>query len=88
MNARFKASFGKDLKNIKNPDVLARIKDAIEGVEAAQTLQDVAGLKKLKGGGNTFRLRIGEFRIGILLEKDSVVFVRCLNRKEIYRYFP
>ena len=35
-----------------------------------------------------FRIRIGDFRIGLRLENDTLIFVRCLNRKDIYRYFP
>jgi mRNA interferase RelE/StbE len=48
----------------------------------------VAGLKKLKGGGNYYRVRVGEYRVGLVIEGDSVTFMRFLDRKEIYRYFP
>ena len=45
-------------------------------------------LKKLKGAGGYFRLRLGDYRVGIALEQETVVFVRFLNRKDIYKYFP
>jgi mRNA interferase RelE/StbE len=45
-------------------------------------------LKKLKGGGNYYRLRIGDFRVGLSVEADKVIFVRVINRKDIYKYFP
>jgi len=32
--------------------------------------------------------RIGEYRIGVALEGSEVEFVRCLNRRDLYRYFP
>lgn len=48
----------------------------------------MTNLKKLKGGGNYYRIRVGEYRIGIIVEGDAITFVRCLHRKEIYRYFP
>lgn len=35
-----------------------------------------------------FRSRIGDFRMGAKLEGDTLVFIRFLNRKDIYRYFP
>ena len=85
---QFRESFGKDLRGIKNKGVLARIKETIEQVEAAQSLQNIASLRKLKGGSNYYRIRVGEYRIGLVIESDTVTFVRCLNRKEIYRYFP
>lgn len=88
MKTEFKASFAKDLKNIKNKDALRHIKDTIEQIDRAQSLQNLTGVKKLKGVGNYFRIRVGEYRIGMILKGDTVAFVRCLDRKEIYRYFP
>lgn len=88
MNVQFRVSFSKDIRSIKNKDLLDRIKEAIERVEKTQSLQDIANLKKLKGGSNCYRIRLGEYRIGLTIENNTVTFVRCLNRKEIYRYFP
>jgi mRNA interferase RelE/StbE len=88
VNVQFKASFAKDLRNIKNRDVLNRIREAVEELEKAQSLQNITNIKKLRGGGNYYRLRVGEHRIGLIVEGDNVTFVRCLDRKEIYRYFP
>jgi mRNA interferase RelE/StbE len=88
VKTEFRASFAKDLKNIKNKDVLRHIKDTIEQVERAQSLQDLTGVKKLKGVGDYYRIRVGEYRIGLILNGGAAVFVRCLDRKEVYRYFP
>jgi mRNA interferase RelE/StbE len=60
----------------------------VEYIEKAQKLPDIANLKKLKGGRIYYRIRVGEYRIGLTIENNTVAFVRCLNRKEIYRYFP
>jgi mRNA interferase RelE/StbE len=84
----FKESFQRDLKTIRDRRLLTRIKEAIEIVESAQALSDIPNLKSLKGTKNYFRLRIGEHRIGIAFENQTVIFVRLLHRKEIYRYFP
>ena len=88
MKVEFKASFAKDLRNIKDTTLLARIKEAIEEVEQAADIQQLTNLKRLKGGTNYYRIRVGEYRLGITIEGATVTFVRCLNRKEIYRYFP
>lgn len=88
MNVQFRASFANDLRKINDKGTLKRIRETIEQIEQAEVLQDIPNLKKLKGGGNYFRIRVGEYRIGIVLEENVVTFVRCLNRKEIYRYFP
>jgi mRNA interferase RelE/StbE len=88
MNVQFRTSFSKDLRNIKNKNLLNRIKEVIEHVEKAQSLQVISNFKKLKGGSNFYCIRVGEYRIGLTIENNTVFFVRCLNRKEIYRYFP
>ena len=54
----------------------------------SNTIADIANLKKLKAGVNHFRLRIGEYRLGFVLEKEKVIFVRFLHRKDIYKFFP
>ena len=88
MKIAFRDSFAKDLKSVKRKALLKRVKDLIETVEQADTLAEIPNLKKLKGSGNYFRLRLGDYRLGIALENDVVNFVRLLNRKDIYRQFP
>ena len=88
MNAQFRESFVKDLRKIRDRSMLARVQAAIETVEAASELTHVAGLKKLRGASDCYRIRIGDYRIGIAVKEQDVVFVRVLNRKDLYRYFP
>ena len=88
MRVEFKESFAKDLKGIKDKGILKRVKELIEAVERVDSLVEMPNLKKLKGGGNYFRLRVGDYRVGISLEDDTVILVRFLNRKDIYKYFP
>ena len=40
----------------------------------------MGGLAKLGGSSGYYRLRVGDYRIGIALEADEVEFVRCLHR--------
>ncbi len=88
MTALFKTSFAKDLKSIKSKTVLAAVAELIETIEVAQSLQTIPNTKKLTAKENYYRIKPGNYRVGISLTKDEVTFVRCLDRKEIYRYFP
>ncbi|WP_374686914.1 type II toxin-antitoxin system RelE/ParE family toxin [Promineifilum sp.] len=88
MNVEFRQSFARDLRKLKDAQVRRQIQSIIVAVEKADSLVAVAGVKKLQGEGEYFRIRSGDYRLGILLDGDRVVFVRCLHRKEIYRYFP
>jgi mRNA interferase RelE/StbE len=84
----FRDSFAKDLKGVKEKGLLGRVREVIEAVEKADSLAELPNLKKLKGGGSYFRVRVGDHRAGVVLEGDTVVFVRFLNRKDIYKHFP
>jgi mRNA interferase RelE/StbE len=88
LKLRFKSSFVKDLRSVKVKSVLLRVKEIMEKVERADRLEDIPNLKKLVGSGAYYRIRIGDYRIGLAVEVDTVIFVRILHRKDIYRYFP
>lgn len=88
MTVEFKGSFLKDLKKIKDAAVLSRVAAAIVAVEAAESLQNIASCKKLQGGDEYYRIRVGDFRIGLSVEDDVVKFVRFLSRGDIYKHFP
>jgi mRNA interferase RelE/StbE len=88
VTVRFKERFVKDLRNIKDKGLLTRVRELIELVEQAQHLGQVANLQKLRGGGNYYRIRVGDYRMDLSVEGDAVTFVRFLHRKDIYRYFP
>jgi mRNA interferase RelE/StbE len=88
MNATFRKSFTRDLKKVKDQAVLRRVREAIEQVEGAADLRGTGDLQKLTGTENHYRIRVGEYRIGVTVEGDTVDFVRCLPRRDLYRFFP
>jgi mRNA interferase RelE/StbE len=75
----FRESFSKNLAGIKDRSLLSRLKATIEAIEKAGSLDQINGLKKMKGGGNYFRPRIWDFRVGMTVEGDKIVFVRFIT---------
>lgn len=88
MKVRFKASFVSDLRAVKDRGLHERVKALIASAESAESLSEIANLKKLRGGGAYYRVRIGDYRVGLAIEEHTVVFVRVLHRREVYRFFP
>lgn len=88
MNTSFRESFDTDLSAIADAALLRRIRKVIEQVEAARTFQQIPNLKRLEATGKYYRIRVGDYRLGFTFQHGTVTFIRCLNRKEIYRYFP
>ena len=88
MKVAFRSSFIRDLKKIKDRSILEQVKQAIEDIECAQDLRTVSNIKKLGGGRKFYRIRIGNYRVGLVVQGGEVEFVRCLHRRDIYRFFP
>lgn len=75
MNVSFRSSFARDLNRITDKTLLRRVKESIDAVEHAQSINDLPNLKKLKSSKKYYRLRIGDYPIGLALENDALVFV-------------
>ncbi|MGE5393679.1 MAG: type II toxin-antitoxin system RelE family toxin [Candidatus Saccharibacteria bacterium] len=88
MKTEFLKQFYKDLNKITLQSTLSDILSSVKNVEAATTLSNIKNLKKLKGYKNAFRIKIGDYRIGVFIENDIVEFARIVHRKDIYRVFP
>ena len=88
MKVQFTNAFDRDLSKIKDKKVAAQILSAVGTMKSANSLTEIAGVKKMHGATNAFRMRVKDFRIGFYFEKDSILISRVLNRKDIYKYFP
>ena len=88
MRTEFRSSFAKDVTLIKSKSLRHRIEELIELVEQAPNPATIPNLKKLRYSGDYYRVRVGEYRVGLILDGGVLTFVRCLHRKDIYRYFP
>ena len=88
MKVEFLSRFGRDIDKIQDASIKNKLASIIEQIEQAKSLADVNNLKKIVGYKNTYRIRIGDYRIGIFFEKDTVEFARVVHRKDIYKFFP
>jgi mRNA interferase RelE/StbE len=82
-------SFIKDLKALKSSPIFESVKNLVfEEIPNGESLDEIRSLKRLKGYTNAYRLRVSDYRIGIFIEAETIIFARILHRREIYRYFP
>jgi len=84
----FRRSFAKDLKKIRRKALRQELQAVLEQIEQSTTLYDLPNVKHLTSEGSYYRIRIGDYRLGLLVEDDTVTVVRFLHRRDIYRYFP
>ena len=88
MNVKFESRFEKDLKLVKDRNLLTRLKQIILTCKLSKSLGEINGLKKMQGYDSFYRIRLGDYRIGIEVLENEIVFVRFLHRKDIYKFFP
>jgi len=88
MKVEFDKSFLKDLKNLPDKETKKQLQTLIESIEQVDTLEEITQLKKLTGYDHYYRVRVRDYRVGLLVQGEVVWLVRCLHRKDIYRYFP
>ncbi len=61
---------------------------AFEMLPNAKSLQDVPNVKAIVGASERYRIRLGNYRVGIVAGEEGLELFRVLHRKEFYRYFP
>lgn len=88
MQIFFEEIFEKDLRKSRDKKLLNKVKEVIEEVRVADYLKEIRNLEKLRGHKTYYRIRIGNYRIGIEIISNKVIFTRFLHRKEVYKYFP
>ena len=88
MTVSFRKSFVRDLKKLKDAKVRSRVRELIEAVDEAGSLADLPDVKKMSGSSGYYRVRVGSHRVGLAVDGDGIEFVRVLDRKDIYKFFP
>lgn len=89
MKVVFRRSFERDVKKLRgNAQVLTRLKQVLEQVEAVEDFSAIPNVKPMQGWSRYYRIRIGDYRLGLKFEDDTVTVLRFLHRRDIYRRFP
>ncbi|MGP8216669.1 MAG: type II toxin-antitoxin system RelE family toxin [Bacteroidia bacterium] len=88
MKVLFEKKFLKDIEAVNEKKVKQQVESVISEMGKAQQLGVLKNLKKMKGHKTAYRIRIGNYRLGLFYENNTIVCTRLLNRKDIYKYFP
>ncbi len=88
MIVSFNRKFAKDLQAINDAKLKATVKEFILYLENATDFDVIPNIKRLKGFQNTYRYRMGDYRIGFYYENEQIELVRFVKRNDIYKVFP
>lgn len=89
MKVLYRKLFLKDLKRLRKQPIYEQIVElAFTGLPEAKQLRDVSGVKAMRRHPKRYRIRVGNYRIGIEVKGNTIEVMRVLHRGEFYRYFP
>ena len=88
MKVEYHKSFERDLWRVRDRNLLNRVKAALNELEDSESLEALSNIKAMKGHPEYFRVRIGDYRLGLKRIDDGVRIIRFLSRGDIYRKFP
>ena len=88
MKIEYRKRFLKELSKIPSQNRLKIEKFVFEELPRLETIFDTGIIEHMKGYRSYYKIRFGSYRIGLKVEKDTVILERALHRRDIYRYFP
>ncbi|MBD2079974.1 type II toxin-antitoxin system RelE/ParE family toxin [Leptolyngbya sp. FACHB-17] len=71
-------------------DIQERVEPIVFEQLESENPFELGYLQKLKGYSDKYKIRIGDYRIGLTIDKQAQIIVceRIAHRKDIYKTFP
>lgn len=88
MQIEFTRKFQKQIDSCTDKRIKLKIAEIIREIIQTESMIGFNNLKKLAGYTNSYRIRLGQYRIGITIDKETVIFAAFDHRSAIYKYFP
>jgi mRNA interferase RelE/StbE len=88
MKVIFRSSFLKDVKKLKSKSTTDLIHSVVENCEKATIIFDIKHCEPLQSKGKFFKLKYGQYRFGVYIDKGTVEFLKFGTRQNFYKDFP
>jgi len=88
MQVVFRSAFNRQVQKLKEKKIKNKTILVIKNVEDAGKISEIKNIKKLSGHSSAYRIKLGNYRIGLFIEEDIAEFTTIVHRKDIYKKFP
>ena len=88
MQIELTRKFQKQVESCNDRRIRMKVLSILNSVITSKNMTEFPNLKKLTGYKNSYRIRLGSYRIGIVIDNQTVVFAAFDHRSDIYKYFP
>ncbi|ATG89582.1 type II toxin-antitoxin system RelE family toxin [Methylomonas koyamae] len=59
-----------------------------EDLIKANSVFELGKVEKMQGYDGFYKVRFGDYRVGLIIKDDLVAVATVMHRKEIYKFFP
>ncbi len=88
MKIKLKKKFLKELSKLPNEYANTIEEFVFDKLPAYNNLSEIRKVEKMTGYKDYFKIRFGDYRIGIKKENNTIIIETVKHRREIYKYFP
>ncbi len=88
MQVEITNKFRKQVKKLNNKNINNSLVKVIQSIGLAKNISEINNLKKLKGYKHFYRIRLGDYRIGVTIKDKIITLAAIDHRSNIYKYFP
>jgi mRNA-degrading endonuclease RelE of RelBE toxin-antitoxin system len=89
METKYSQTFLRDMKKLKQQPIYQQIFALVfTQLPAVNSLREISDIKPITGYPHRYRIRMGNYRIGVQINNKVIEVMRVLHRQEFYRYFP
>ncbi len=88
MQVEYRKKFLKQLADL-SASVRTKIEQFVfEDLAQANSIFELGKIEKMQGYDGFYKVRFGDYRVGLIVKDDAVIVATVMHRKEIYKFFP
>ena len=88
MKIEYKKKFLKELFKLPNEYSQTIEEFVFDIFPTYDNLSEIGKVEKMTGYKYYFKIRFGDYRVGIKKEDNTIIIETVKHRREIYKYFP
>ncbi len=88
MKVKYSKKFLKQLAAVPS-DIRSKIESFVfDELVSTTSIYEMGRVEKMKGYDGFYKVRFGNYRLGLVIENEMITVKTVMHRREIYKFFP
>lgn len=88
MKVEYSRKFLKELAAVPS-DIRSKIESFVfEELVSTSSIYEMGKVEKMKGYDGFYKVRFGNYRLGLVVANEMITVKTVMHRREIYKFFP